>query len=125
MKEEFTIPAGTARSYDLREGEMVQIIDIEGQQCSDFMAFSKQALDAGQPGLIDSTATRSMVRRAYPGPGLLDKFFDAEMRPMLRVMQDTCGRHDTFGLACTARYYEDLGYPGHVNCSDNMNADLA
>ncbi len=40
-------------------------------------------------------------------------------------MQDTCGRHDTFGLACTARYYEDLGYPGHLNCSDNINAELA
>jgi aminomethyltransferase len=39
-------------------------------------------------------------------------------------VQDTCGRHDTFGLACTARYYEDLGYPGHVNCSDNINKDL-
>ncbi|VAW11699.1 Aminomethyltransferase (glycine cleavage system T protein), partial [hydrothermal vent metagenome] len=26
---------------------------------------------------------------------------------------------------CTARYYEDLGYPGHVNCSDNINRDLA
>ncbi|MFB0941145.1 MAG: DUF1989 domain-containing protein, partial [Paracoccaceae bacterium] len=22
-------------------------------------------------------------------------------------------------------YYEDLGYPGHANCSDNMNIDLA
>ena len=42
----------------------------------------------------------------------------------VEIIQDTCGRHDTFGLACTARYYEDLGYPGHINCSDNMNADL-
>ena len=30
---------------------------------------------------------------------------------MIEIVQDTCGRHDTFGLACTARYYEDLGYP--------------
>ncbi len=32
------------------------------------------------------------------------------------------GRHDTFALACTAKYYADLGYPGHVNCTDNFNA---
>lgn len=40
------------------------------------------------------------------------------------MVQDTCGRHDTFGLACTARGYEDRGFPGHVNCSDNMSAAL-
>ncbi|MEM7521973.1 MAG: DUF1989 domain-containing protein, partial [Pseudomonadota bacterium] len=34
---------------------------------------------------------------------------------------DTCGRHDTFGMACTARGYEDRGFPGHVNCSDNIS----
>ena len=41
------------------------------------------------------------------------------------MYQDTCGRHDAFGLACTARYYEDRGYPGHVNCSDNINSRAA
>src|SRR5699024_8561439 len=34
------------------------------------------------------------------------------------------GRHDTFGLACNAKYYEDFGYPGHVNCTDNFNGQL-
>ncbi|WP_372580070.1 aminomethyltransferase family protein [Ruegeria hyattellae] len=47
------------------------------------------------------------------------------MRPLLNVVQDTCGRHDTFGLACTARGYEERGFPGHVNCSDNMSSALA
>jgi aminomethyltransferase len=40
------------------------------------------------------------------------------------VVQDTVGRHDSFALACTARYYEDLGYPGHVNCTENFNRQL-
>ncbi len=39
-------------------------------------------------------------------------------------MQDTVGRHDTFGLACTTRTYEDAGYFGHINCSDNFNEAL-
>jgi aminomethyltransferase len=38
---------------------------------------------------------------------------------------DTVGRHDTFLLACTAKYYDDLGYPGHANCTDNFNRALA
>ena len=125
LREEFTVDRGTARAYALRAGETVQIIDMEGQQCSDFVAFRSADLARGEESLIDSTATRSMVRGAYPGPGLFDKFYDQEMRPLLRVLQDTCGRHDTFGLACAARGYEERGFPGHVNCSDNISGAAA
>lgn len=125
VKDEFTVLRGTGRSYELRKGDIVQIIDIEGQQCSDFMALRADRLAEGEEWLIDSTATRTMVRGAYPMPGLLDKFYDADMRPMLNVLQDTCGRHDAYGLACTERGYADRGFPGHVNCSDNISAALA
>jgi aminomethyltransferase len=125
VRDEFTVRRGTGRAYEVRRGEFIQIIDVEGQQCSDFMALRAPELYRGEEWLIDSTATRSMVRRTYPGPGLLDKFFDREMRPLLAVVQDTCGRHDTFGLACTARGYAERGFPGHVNCSDNISEALA
>lgn len=62
--------------------------------------------------------------RIPTGLRLLDKFFDKEMRPLLAVVQDTCGQHDTLGLACTARGYADRGCPGHVNCSDNISNAL-
>lgn len=121
IREEFTVTRGTAMAYEVAEGETVQIIDVEGQQCSDFTALRAEALEKGIEREIDSTATRSMVRGAYPGPGLLDKFFDRDLVPMMRVIQDTCGRHDAFGMACTARGYEDRGFPGHLNCSDNIS----
>ncbi|OED35219.1 hypothetical protein AB833_30955 [Chromatiales bacterium (ex Bugula neritina AB1)] len=121
MRDEFTIPRGSARSYTLNAGEVVQIIDVEGQQCSDFMAMNARSLDAGLERYIDSTATRSMVRSAYPMPGLFDKFFDQDLRPLLKLKQDTVGRHDTFALACTARGYEERGFFGHLNCSDNIS----
>ncbi|SVB79759.1 uncharacterized protein METZ01_LOCUS232613, partial [marine metagenome] len=60
----------------------------------------------------------------YPGPGLYSKYYDVDMQPLIEVVQDTVGRHDTFGLACTAKYYEDMGYFGHPNCSDNFNTAL-
>lgn len=125
IREEFTVTRGTARAYELAEGEIVQIIDAAGQQCSDFMAFGAADLHAGRETIIDSTATRSIVRRAHPGPGLFDKFYAPDMHPMLRVLQDTCGRHDMLGLACTARGYAERGFPGHVNCSDNISDAMA
>ena len=58
-------------------------------------------------------------------PGLQGKFYDLDMVPLVEVVRDTVGRHDTFALACQAKYYEDMGYPGHINCTDNFNGALA
>ncbi len=121
VADEWRLPAGTARAYEVKAGQMIQILDVEGQQCSDFMAMRVSALDAGIERHIDATVTRSMTGHAYPGPGLHDKFFDQDMTPLLSVRQDTVGRHDTFALACTAYGYEERGFPGHVNCSDNIS----
>ena len=119
--DEFTITRGTARAYPLNQGDYVQIIDVEGRQCSDFIAFNSRSLDKGVERHIDNTVSRTLTRGAYPRPGLLDKFYDADMVPLLALVQDTVGRHDTFALACTARGYEERGFPGHLNCSDNIS----
>lgn len=119
--DEFRVDRATARAYEVKQGQFIQILDVEGQQCSDFMAMRAASLDAGLERYIDSTVSRTMVRGAYPLPGLHDKFFDQDIRPLLAVRQDTVGRHDTFALACTARGYEERGFPGHINCSDNIS----
>lgn len=122
IRDEFRVARGTALAYELKQGETVQIIDVEGRQCSDFMAMNAEQLDQGRERYIDSAVSRTMTRSAYPIPGLFDKFFDQDMMPLLAVSQDTVGRHDTFALACTARGYEERGFPGHLNCSDNISA---
>ena len=114
----------TAIAYEVRAGEFIQIIDIGGRQCSDFQAFARRQLDRGVERSLDATTTRTLMGAAYPGPGLFSKFFDQDMRPLVEVVRDTVGRHDTFALACTAKYYEDIGYFGHPNCTENFNAAL-
>jgi aminomethyltransferase len=121
---DFQVDRASALAYEVRAGEYVQVIDVRGRQCSDFLAFSAPKLQAGKERGLDSTATRSLTGSAYPAPGLYSKFFDHDLEPLVEVVRDTVGRHDTFGLACTAKYYEDMGYFGHVNCSDNFNAEL-
>lgn len=119
------VDAATALDYEVREGQYIQVIDVEGGQCSDFLAFNARRLQDGVEQGLDATTTRSVTGTAYPRPGQASVFFDARAQPLVRVVRDTVGRHDAFGLACTAKYYEDLGYPGHVNCTDNFNARLA
>ena len=115
---------GNAFSYEVKAGDFIQILDVKGRECSDFQAFSRRALDKGLEREIDPATTRSLMANLYPSPGIFSKYWSSDQEPLIEIVQDTCGRHDTFNLACTARYYEDLGYPGHLNCSDNMNKDL-
>jgi aminomethyltransferase len=121
---DFRVDKATARAYEVKAGEYIQVLDVEGKQCSDFLAFHRAKLEGGLERGLDSTVTRSLMGQAYPLPGLQGKFYDADMDPLVEVVQDTVGRHDTFALACTAKYYEDMGYPGHVNCTDNFNRQL-
>lgn len=118
------IQPGNAIAYEVKAGQYIQILDVQGRECSDFQALSARALDKGLEREIDPTTTRSLGGSLYPAPGIYSKYYSMDQVPLVEIVQDTCGRHDTFGLACTARYYEDLGYPGHLNCSDNMNLQL-
>jgi len=122
--QDFRIVTSTAKSFTVKAGEYIQIIDVEGRQCSDFQAFARRKLDIGNEQALDATITRSLIGQSNPVPGLMAKAFDMEMEPLVEMIQDTCGRHDVFMTACNSRYYADMGYPGHVNCTDNFNAVL-
>ena len=93
----------TVETYEVKAGEYIQIIDTSGRQCSDFLAYDKAKLDRRLESIIDATATRTFMGAAYPTPGLFSKFFDADHDPMIEVVRDTVGRHDTFNYACTAK----------------------
>jgi aminomethyltransferase len=121
---DFEVPRASARAYEVKAGEWIQVIDVKGRQCSDFLAFHSGKLQDGQERGLDSTTTRSLMGNAYPTPGLHGKFYDQDQVALVEVIRDTVGRHDTFGLACFAKYYEDMGYFGHVNCTDNFNGEL-
>jgi len=118
---EYRIAPGEAIAYSVKAGQYIQIIDVAGSQCSDFLAFA--GADYGDA--IDSTVTRTLNGMALPRAGLYGKYFSQTMQPLTEVIQDTCGHHDNFLLACTSRYYEDAGYPGHPSCSENFNRVLA
>lgn len=119
------IRAATASAYLVRAGEWIQVIDVSGRQCTDFQAFSARKVEKGLAHALDFTVTRTLLGRSYPAPGLPSKAFDLEFEPLVEIVQDTVGRHDAFATACNSRYYDDMGYPGHVNCTDNFNQALA
>ncbi|KJE34849.1 aminomethyltransferase [Thalassospira sp. HJ] len=119
------VHSSTAEAYEIKAGDYIQILDVDGRQCTDFQCFDARKLDRGIQNPLDVTTTRTLMGHAYPMPGLHGKYFDQDMDPLVEVIQDTCGRHDAFAMACAAKYYDDIGYPGHVNCTDNFNGALS
>lgn len=123
--DDLRVHSATAKSYFVKAGDFIQIIDVDGRQCTDFQCFAARKLDKGIEHALDVTTTRTLMGHSYPMPGLHAKYYDQDMLPLIEVVQDTVGRHDAFALACAAKYYDDIGYPGHANCSDNFNGALA
>ncbi len=123
--QDLRITKATARAFTVKAGEYIQIIDVDGRQMTDFQCFSARKLERGIQHPIDVTTSRTFMGHAYSMPGLHSKYFDQDWEPLVEVYQDTVGRHDAFAMACAAKYYDDIGYPGHVNCSDNFNGALS
>ena len=115
----------TSISYQVKEGDYIQIISPTGRQCSDFVAFDTRKLEKGIEKGLDWQTTRTFMGNTFPGPGLHSKFYDTDHEPLVEVIRDTVGKHDTFNLACTSKYYEDAGYFGHPNCSDNLTESMS
>ena len=122
---EENIKRQTAISFEVKEGDFIQVISPAGRQCSDFVAFDTKKLDKKIEKGLDWQTTRTFMGNTFPGPGLFSKFYDTDHEPLVEVIRDTVGKHDTFNLACTSKYYEDAGYFGHPNCSDNLNNAMA
>jgi aminomethyltransferase len=108
-----------AWAFELRAGEHLQIEDVQGCQVSDLVAFHRD-----RPGIgISTTVTRALVGGAFPLPG--QGIFDPDGELLLTLVEDTVGRHDTFGIACNRETYEAFGLADHPNCTDNFNRELA
>jgi len=113
------IEPGDARAYEVKAGEYVQIIDLEGKQCTDFLAFD--GLDHADE--MNLTITRANCGALWPAEGEL--IYATSGRALLRLEEDLVKRHDTTLPACNAEYYAALGYPDHKNCTDNFNRELS
>ena len=62
------IDRASALAYEVKEGEFIQIIDVEGKQCSDFLAFHEHKLQRGLERGIDGVTTRTLMGAAVPAP---------------------------------------------------------
>lgn len=88
------IPAGTYWLHTVREGQTLRIVDTEGNQAADTLFFSA-ADSAERYSAMDTIREQGNIFLST-GSVLRSNLG----RPMLDIVADTCGQHDTLGGAC-------------------------
>jgi uncharacterized protein YcgI (DUF1989 family) len=118
--QEVIVPAAHGGAIEVRAGEYLAIIDLEGAQVADFVALQRddprKALSAHQ--------TRSTLRRWTLKVG--DRLVNAQREPVFEIVRDDVGVHDLFFCACSpALYLQRFGLTEHRSCRMNLLEALA
>ncbi|HET7796190.1 MAG TPA: urea amidolyase associated protein UAAP2 [Rhizobacter sp.] len=98
-----TVPAGEPWMKRLTRGQVLRIVDLEGNQAVDTLFYN-----AHEP--LERYSLMHTIQaqgRLYLTAG--SRLMSSEGRPLMTIVADTCGRHDTLGGACacesnTVRY---------------------
>lgn len=111
-----TLPAGEPYLLAIERGQTLRIVDLEGNQAVDALFYNRD--DPSE----HYSATETLLQQGgvYLTTGSV--LYSSEGRPMLEIVADTCGRHDTLGGACasesnTVRYALQKKYMH--SCRDN------
>jgi urea carboxylase-associated protein 1 len=88
------IPAGEPWIYEIQRGQYFRIVDLHGNQAVDTLFYN--ARDYSERYSAQDTIQQQ--RNIYLTTGT--KLISTCGRPLLTIVADTCGRHDTLGGAC-------------------------
>ncbi|MEU2429839.1 urea amidolyase associated protein UAAP2 [Streptomyces sp. NPDC007861] len=116
------VPARSAWSALIHRGELLTVTDLHGNQAVDFLAYDAHdtAVRYSAPDTLQAQGNVFLTT----GSVLMSN----EHTPLMTVTEDTCGRHDTLGGACS-KESNTLRYGHHTwsqhACMDNFLAEGA
>jgi urea carboxylase-associated protein 1 len=89
------VAAGAPWSGVLRQGQVLRIIDLDGQQAVDALFYA-----AGHPAERYS-AQDTVLALGTPYLGIGARLLSNEGRALVTITADSCGRHDTLAGCCS------------------------
>jgi urea carboxylase-associated protein 1 len=90
------VNAGDPWIHEIRAGQIFRIVDLKGNQAVDTLFYNAHDTEER----YSATDTIVAQRNIYLTTGT--KLMSNLRNPMLTIVADTCGRHDTLGGACSA-----------------------
>lgn len=119
LVKKIIIPGGQARAFEMKKGQLLSIIDVQGYQVADFMAFNRN--DYAEKLSPVHTRTSLLTLKIKIGDELRTNL----RNPMFKVVEDPVGCLDMLLAACDERrYLVDYGVENHRNCVANFEEVL-
>jgi urea carboxylase-associated protein 1 len=113
--EDRTIPARGEWSGRVAAGQVLRLVDLEGQQAIDFLCYA--ASDPAERYNAADTLKLAGTLFITTGHGLYSDLG----RRLFTIVADSCGRHDTIGGCCSMESNRlRYGVEGTPNCRDNF-----
>jgi uncharacterized protein YcgI (DUF1989 family) len=116
----------TGVGFEMEKGQTLRIIDPEGEQVSDVMAFaSSGAGRADASEWLSSGRTIDYNDTIYHTTGHV--LYSNRSNPMFTILEDRVGRHDFLLTPCSPETFEMLyeGHEGyHPSCLENLSRSL-
>jgi hypothetical protein len=112
---EIVVPAREGRGVILRAGQLLNIIDLEGHQVGDLVAWRRG--DVREYMSPAHTVSCNASIRLSAGSQL----FTNRRNPIFTIVRDDVGKHDIVVPCCDPeRYSRDFGQHDHPSCLRNL-----
>jgi uncharacterized protein YcgI (DUF1989 family) len=109
------IPAREYVAFTMQRGEVLRLIDLEGQQCADLIAFNLNNLEEH---LHNARAVR--LNGTYK-PTTGHVLYSDDCNPMFKIIADTLGENFAGDSMCSEEMnFLRYGVRGTRNCRDNL-----
>ena len=120
MSKEYIISACSGMKIDVKQGQSITVIDIEGGQVVDFFA----EVNGNANEFLSTGVTIDCNESLKLNVG--DIIYTNLYRPMIKVLTDDVGEHDLLHPCCRPEMYDFFYHNGeeHPNCFDNINKVL-
>jgi uncharacterized protein YcgI (DUF1989 family) len=120
LKTEVVLQPVSGKALPVLRGEVLRIIQEEGEQCVDFNAFNLH--DYKEFLGVSNTRSRNAFRVKK---GDIVWTVSSRDRPMFLILEmpETC-RTDLLGGRCRAGLFDRRGYGLHTNCQDTLAAAI-
>jgi hypothetical protein len=111
----------TGTAFELRAGQLLRVIDLEGEQVADLIAFNA----ADKAEWLSSGRSIDYANRIYLSKG--DLLYSNRSRPMLTIVEDDVGRHDFLLTPCSPETFQIIykNTEAHPSCFGNLATHLA
>lgn len=118
--EDTRVAACEPWSATLRKGDVLRIVDLKGQQAVDFLCYAL----SDRSDRYNAANTIKLNGNVYLGKGTT--LWSVRARPLMTIIADSCGRHDTLYGCCSAEVDKvRFGKDKTEGCQQNFEKELA